>query len=195
MTSDIKREPWNQLGFRSETDYRNHFTKQNRMAKERGFVPYTEYQKHSAEDKMNKLIQELEELAESCNIQLPYKVPISIRYLNKIVYNGHIDKNTYDTIVKRVKLSTDKFKKKCNCNGTRKVSIRETHPEEIMTRLKLLKESVESCITDAPSMAFMANKSLGMHTGYAYKDPSRVTKGLREILNIADEFKGCSCKR
>lgn len=150
---------------------------------------------HIEKTGLDKLIRELEESAEMCDIQLPYNVPVSIRSLNKGIHKGHIDKNTYDTMLERIRSTTDKFKKKCNCRGIRDTPIRETHPEKIMGRIQSLKGSVESCRTDAPSMAFMAAGSLGTHTGYIYNDPLYVTKGLREILNIAVEFKGCSCNR
>ncbi len=42
---DIKKEPWKQLGFNSEKEYREHLAKQDRIAKERGFTPYAEYDK------------------------------------------------------------------------------------------------------------------------------------------------------
>ena len=183
------------LGFKSEWEYRKHLGKQKRTAQESGFTPYAEYQKNLANDKLNKMIRGLEGYTELCNTEIPYGVPAVIRKLNKSLHDGHIDRNTYDTMTKRIKSSADNFERKCNCSGSTKAPIRETHQEETMNRLKLLKESVESCISDAPSMAFMANESLGPHSGYTNKDPSHVTKGLMEILNIAAEFKGCSCKR
>ena len=42
---DYKKEPWKQLGFKSETYYRAYLAKKERIAKERGFTPYSEYDK------------------------------------------------------------------------------------------------------------------------------------------------------
>jgi len=196
MNNDMKKEPgWKILGFKSEWEYRKHLGKQKHEAQESGFTSYAEYQKNLSKDKLNKMIGGLEEYTELCNTEIPFGVPAVIRKLNKSLHDGRIDKSTYDIMIERIKSSANNFEKKCNCSGKTEAPIRDIHPEETMNRLKLLKESVESCRSDAPSMAFMANKSLGPHAGYTNKDPSHVTKGLREILNIAAEFKGCSCKR
>lgn len=196
MINDIKKEPaWKTLGFKSEWEYRKHLGKQKHTAAERGFTPYSEHQKNLARDKLNKLINGLEESVESCSILLPYYVPIVMRHLNAGIHEDHIDGNTYHTMLERIKSSTDKFEKICNCSGKVNAPIRDTHPEEFMERLRLLKESVESCRSDAPSMTFVANKSLGAYAGYRYKNPPNLNKDIMEILNIAVEFKGCSCKR
>jgi hypothetical protein len=180
---------------KSEKERREHLAEQEQIARERGFIPYAEYQKNLAKDKFDKLIQEVEKSAESCNTQLPYNVPLVVRHLNRGIIEEHIDKSAYDTMIERIILSTDKFEKKCYCSGQAKAPIREMRSEELADRLKLLKDSVESCKSDTPSMAFMASKSLGVYDGYTLNGPYRITKGLREILNIAVEFKGCSCKR
>lgn len=195
MTNDIKKEPvWKILGFQSELEYRKHLGKQKHIAEERGFTSHAEYQKSLANDKLNKLTRGLEESAESCSVLMPYYVPLVIRHLNTGIQKDNIDADTYHTMLERIRLSADKFEKKCNCYGEAKSPIREKHSEEVMNRLKLLKESVESCRADTPSMSFMASKSLGAYDGYVHKGKPLLSKGLGEILNIAVEFNGCSCK-
>jgi hypothetical protein len=196
MTDEIQKEPaWKILGFKSEWEYRKHLGKQKHVAQERGFIPYSEHQKTLAKDKLNKLIQELEESAESCSTMLPFYVPVVMRHLNTGIHEDNIDGDTYHKMLDSIKSSTDIFEKKCNCSGNVNVPIRYSHPEEFMKRLRSFKDSVESCRSDAPSMAFEANKSLGAYAGYRYKNPPQLKKGLMEILDIAVEFKGCSCKR
>lgn len=196
MTDNMKKEPaWKTLGFKSELEYRKHLGKQKHTAQERGFIPYAEYHKNLAKDKLNKLIQELEESTESCSVLMPYYVPVVIRHLNTEIQKDDIDRDTYHSMLKRIESSAKEFEKKCNCSGSTNASIRDKHSEEVTNRLKLLKESVESCRTDSPSMSFMASKSLGAYDGYVHNGKPLLSKGLMEILNIAVEFKGCSCKR
>ncbi len=195
MTENIKKEPaWKTLGFKSEWEYRKHLGKQKQVSHERGFTKYSEYQKNLTNDKLNKLIQELDESVEKCSTLLPYYVPVVIHQLNTEIHADHIDGNTYHTMLENIKSSTDRFEKKCNCSGKVDAPIRDTHSEEFMKRLRSLKESVESCSSNAPSMSFLADKSLGAYAGYRYNMPPKSNKDIMEILDIAVEFKGCSCK-
>jgi hypothetical protein len=196
MTNNIKEKPaWKTLGFKSEWEYRKHLGKQKRVAQKSGFTPYSEHQKTLAKDKLNILIRGLEESAESCSTMLPYYVPVVMRHLNTGIHEDNIDGDTYHKMLDSIKSSTDIFEKKCNCSGKVTAPIRDVHTEEFMERLRPLKDSVESCRSDAPSMTFVANKSLGAYAGYRYNKPIHLNKDLMEILNIAVEFKGCSCKR
>lgn len=196
MTNDKKKARTIDIPlFKSEKERRDHLAEQEQIARERGFTSYAEHQKNLAKEKLNKLTQDLETSVESCSTALPYNVNVVIHRLNSGLHKEDIDADTYHTMLESVRSSAEKFERSCDCSGSTYAPIREKHSEEIMNRFKLLKESVESCRTDAPSMSFMANKSLGAYAGYVHNGPSRLSNDIMELLDIAVEFKGCSCKR